>query len=489
MKILLIRPFSVAFTKPYFTKKPPFNLGYLSAYLKRSGHEVKMLDFGLMNDPALLSEMLRRFDPALIGINAYTPSIPDSFDLAKNIKSIDIKYKTVIGGPHSTAVPEETLKECKDLDFVVIGEGEATLLDLCEKLESKGDVASVKGICCRDGDRIIRTEPRELIEDIDTIPFPDRESIAPFYEKLDIFDHNFKIPLNKIMEVITSRGCTAFCTFCTVHRAYREKGRSLRLRSAENVLEEIEAYRSKHDIRHVQFLDDSFTIDKIRIRKIIKGLKDMGLSWNCDTRVNLLDRELVREMVESGCKKVSLGVESGSEKILNLINKNITLGQIRDAFKWCYDAKLETIEANFLIGSHPDETAEDVDKTRRLIRELNPQRLLVSVIVPFPGTKVREQMEERSLIYSNDWRKYILMNDELPAWRTTNFSSEELRDLQNTVLAEFYFGIKNILRNLHYIRSFSLFKAYLLSAFDIAKGYAVYRIRSVFRNTTKKNKR
>ena len=184
----------------------------------------------------------------------------------------------------------------------------------------------------------------------------------------------------------------------------------------------------------------------------------MKLSWNCDTRVNLVDRELIHEMVESGCKKISIGVESGSEKILKLINKNITVEQVRNVFLWCHEAKLETIEANFLIGSHPDETLQDINETRKLIKELAPQRILVSIITPFPGTKVREQMLDRNLIFSNDWRKYILMDDEPPPWRTTYFSSEELKNLQNMILAEFYFSLKISLQTLNILNLFHFLK-------------------------------
>lgn len=481
MRVLLIRPFSIAFTKPYFTAKPPLNLGYLSAFLKQNGHDVKVLDFGLKQDISSLTETLKTFGPHLIGINAYTPSVLDGFELIKIIKAIANKYITVMGGPHSTSIPEDTLEACPALDFVVVGEGEATLLELCSTLERKDDISQVAGLCYRQGGKIIRTAPRHLIQKLDTLPFPDRDSIAPYYNDLKIFDQNLNLPLNKVIEIVTSRGCSDFCTFCAVHRAYTPTGRSLRLRSAENVLKEIGLFKSKRGIKHVAFLDDSFTTNRARVKTIIKGLKEMRLSWNCDTRVNLLDRDLIHEMVESGCKKISIGVESGSERILKLMNKNITVDAARSVFQWFHEARLETIEANFIIGGHPDETLEDIDKTRALIKELNPQRLLVAIITPFPGTKVREQMLERNLIFSNDWRKYIVMNDEPPSWRTTHFTSEELKNFQNSIIAEFYFSPKKIITNLKYIRSFSLFKIYLFSALDVAKGYFIYKITSIYK--------
>lgn len=486
MRVLLIRPFSIVFTKPYFTIRPPINLGYLSGYLKNKGHEVRILDFGLRKDIGILTNTLKDFEPHVVGINAFTPNVLDGFELVKIVKSISSKYVTVIGGPHSTSIPEDTLEACKELDYIVIGEGEVTLLELCDKLEKKSDINQVAGLCYRQNGKIARTGYRPLIAELDSLPFPDRDSIIQCYQKLTVFDHNLRLSLRNVLELITSRGCTAFCTFCTVHRAFTEKTRSLRLRSADNVLREIDLFKSKYDIKHVSFLDDSFTINRERIKKILYGLKEMKLSWNCDTRVNLVDRDLIHEMVESGCKKISIGVESGSEKVLKLINKNITVEQVRNVFLWCHEAKLETIEANFLIGSHPDETMQDINETRKLIKELTPQRILVSIITPFPGTKVREQMLERNLIFSNDWRKYILMNDEPPPWRTTYFSSEELKSIQNMIIAEFYFSFKNIITNLKYIKSFSLFKTYSSSGLDIAKGYFISKIkhfvRLIFKN-------
>lgn len=470
MKVLLIRPFSVVFTKPYFTVKPPLSLGYLSAFLKQGGHEVRILDFAIKKDNNYLIEALKKFNPSIVGVNAYTPNVLDGLELVAAVKSSDKKFITVMGGPHSTPLPEDTLESCKDLDFVVIGEGEATLLELCDNLKNKEGLKEIPGICYRQDNEIVRTAPRALIPRLDDLPFPDRDALLSCHQKFKSFDHNLDISPRNTLEVITSRGCTDFCTFCTVHRAYKEKGRSLRLRTAANVLKEIEFYKSRYDIQHVSFLDDTFTINRARILTIMDGLKKMGLSWNCDARVNLLDKELVFKMVESGCKKMSIGVESGSERILKLINKNITLKQARDAFRWCREAGLETIEANFLIGAHPDETPEDVEKTRGLIRELRPQRLLASVIVPFPGTEVRNQMIARNLIFSNDWRKYILMNEDPPPWRTTYFSGSELMKLQKRMLAEFYFNFATIVKTLKYIRSFSLLKTYVLSAINVAKG-------------------
>lgn len=481
MKVLFVRPFSIVFTKPYFTAKAPLNLGYLCAFLKQHGHEVRVLDLSLTQNISLLKDTLKTFKPHLVGISAYTPNVLDGFEAIKIIKSIDNKYITVMGGPHSTSIPEDTLEVCPELDFIVIGEGEATLLDLCSALEKNSDINGVAGLCYRLNGDIVRTQPRSLMERLDDLPFPDRDIIAPSYRRLKIFDPNLNLPLDKIMEVITSRGCTDFCTFCTVHRAYMEKGRSLRLRSPENVLKEVETFRSKNDIRHVSFLDDNFTINRERTRKIINGLKQMDLTWNCDSRVNLVDESLIHEMVEAGCKKVSIGVESGSDRILKLINKNITTDQARRVFKWCHEAKLETIQANFLIGSHPDETLEDINKTRALIKELKPHRLLLSVIVPFPGTKVREQMLERNLIFSNDWRKYILMNEAPPPWRTTHFSSEQLQNLQNNMIVEFYFSFSNMLMSLKYVKSFSIFKVYFLSGAEVLIRYFIDKLKFIWR--------
>ncbi len=223
MRVLFIRPFSVVFTKPYFTAKPPLNLGYLSAFLKQNGHEVEVLDLGLKQDVPSIAKVLKAFDPHLVGISAYTPNVLDGFEVIKVIKSIDKKYITVMGGPHSTSIPEETLEACPHLDFIIIGEGEATLLELCNNLEGKDDITKVAGLCYRQDGKVVRTKARFLIEKLDDLPFPDRDIIAPYYQKLKIFDHNLNLPLDKIMEVITSRGCTDFCTFCTVHRAFTEK--------------------------------------------------------------------------------------------------------------------------------------------------------------------------------------------------------------------------------------------------------------------------
>lgn len=149
MRVLFARPFSIVFTKPYFTAAAPLNLGYLCAFLKQNRHEVKILDLNFKKDTPSLKNILNTFKPHLIGISAYPSNVLDGFEVIENIKSIDNKCITVMGSHHSTPMPESTLEACPDLDFVVIGEGEATLLDLCNTLEKNGDINDVKGLSYR----------------------------------------------------------------------------------------------------------------------------------------------------------------------------------------------------------------------------------------------------------------------------------------------------------------------------------------------------
>jgi radical SAM superfamily enzyme YgiQ (UPF0313 family) len=165
-------------------------------------------------------------------------------------------------------------------------------------------------------------------------------------------------------------------------------------------------------------------------------LKERGLSWDCDTRVNVVTPDMLRMMADAGCRKVAFGVESGSPRILSKLEKGITVEQVRKAFAWAHEAKLITT-AFFIIGGHPDETREDLDMSVRLIREIDPDLMAVAIAVPFPGTELERIMRERNLIFSEQWEKYTHIHSK-PCWRTDNFSPEDLVKLQNQLFRRFF---------------------------------------------------
>lgn len=216
-------------------------------------------------------------------------------------------------------------------------------------------------------------------------------------------------------------------------------GPRTRFRSVENVLAEVEECVKKYNFEHFSIADDTFTLNQERAIEICYGLKKLGVrSWHCGgTRVNAVSPKMLKVMAETGCQKVAFGVESGSPRILELIGKKITLEQVKNAFLWAREAGIRFIEGNFIIGSDPAETQEDLKMTLDLIREIKPDLVSLAIIVPYPGTRVYEKMKSRGYIFTEDWEKFAMI-DQVPCWRTEHFTSEELLKYQKKMLRNFY---------------------------------------------------
>ena len=233
--------------------------------------------------------------------------------------------------------------------------------------------------------------------------------------------------------MFTSRGCPEQCIFCASHLVF---GGKVRFRSAEHILKEVDECITRWGYRHFTIDDDTFTYNPGRLEKICSGFRGRGITWDCDTRVNAVNRDMLKMMAESGCKKVALGVESGSQRVLALNRKGITLEQARNAFKWAHEFGIITT-AFFMIGSHPSETREEVEMSFKLMRELDPELMAVSIAVPYPGTELYRIMKAQGYIFEENWEKYTHLHS-IPSWRTENFSPRELVKLQNRLFRRFF---------------------------------------------------
>jgi anaerobic magnesium-protoporphyrin IX monomethyl ester cyclase len=198
-------------------------------------------------------------------------------------------------------------------------------------------------------------------------------------------------------------------------------------------------------------MDDTFSTSGQRFFEICRGIKEMGLRWNCCARVNLVDEEKIRCLAESGCEGIQMGVEAGSQRMLDLMRKGTTIGQIRDAFMWSRRYGLST-DATFIIGGHPSETIEDIRAIRRLVREIRPSTFSCSVLIPYPGTEIYHTMKVRGYIPEENWDEYVLIGAG-PRYRTDNFTYAQLRKFQNSMLAAFYLRPGFFLKRLFSVRS------------------------------------
>lgn len=408
MKILLVAPPSgYKITIP----KPPLGLAYIAAYLeKKSGHETKIVDMYSHGHSVdfLLSE-IRAFSPGMVGFSAVTPQINIVGDIAKTIKENTGKDAClVVGGPHSSTVPGRTLTENPYLDIAVLGEGEETMLELSNAIENGKSLSSVAGIAYRDGGEIKINTQRPLIKNIDDIPFP-------AWDKLDMniylgFNYLFN---KKAFPIITSRGCTGRCTFCDAQGVW--SGR-LRMRSAGNIVDEMDALKSAYGVNHFVIVDDNFTINKQRAELICNEIerRSFKVSWECNGRVDRVNMEMLDRMKKAGCIYIAYGIESGSQEILDYTRKNITLEQIRSAIKLTKESRMRV--GGFIMMGFPPETEEHVKKTVDFIKELDLDWVSeLSILVPYPGTEIYTDMKREGLLLREDWNKYYKgFSNEVP---------------------------------------------------------------------------
>ncbi len=443
MKVLLVRPPTVMGEMAQSALQHPLGLLYLAGALEAVGHEAEILDLEVeRHDLESFREKILRARPALAGFTSMTPHIHAVGALAEAAKVAAPDIFTVVGGPHASALPERTLEEFPALDAAVFGEGEQTLIELVDRLVRKAPLAGTPGLAHRLDDRIVREEPRPMVEDLSTLPLPARHLLdVSLYTGAAV--PGLSQDFLRITQLLTSRGCPYGCIFCASRHTL---GRKLRMRSAEDVIEEVELCRDRFGFNHFTLSDDQFTLDRARTRRLLDGFRALGASWDCDARVDLVDAELLGEMARSGCRKVGFGVESGSPTILRLLGKGISVDQVRSAFRDARRAGLMTA-AYFMIGAHPDETEDDVGASITLAKELGTDFATFSVAVPLPGTTLYEMMKREGLLETEDWNRYSYYHG-LPAWRTKAISSERLVTLQRKALRKFFFSPGYVSRRL-----------------------------------------
>jgi len=317
MKVLMINP-------PYNSSKykfiglvaPPLGIAYIAAMLEKNGITVKILDAPALEigHEAVKNE-IQKYSPDIVAVTSVTPTIESALKTAKISKEACPNAVTVLGGYHPTFTYQEVLKN-NFVDVVVCGEGELTMVELVDALENGKNLREVRGIATKD----FKTLPRGIIEDLDSIPFPARH-LLPMDEYKIL---NMKLTTGTI---VSGRGCPYKCSFCASSAMH---GQKLRLRSAENVVDEMEHLVSDHNIEMVAFMDDTFTLNKKRVYEICEAIKDRGLDnyWGCTARVDTISEDLLKTMKDAGCITMFLGVESADQQFLNLVNKNTNINRI-----------------------------------------------------------------------------------------------------------------------------------------------------------------
>lgn len=417
MDILLIYPHASTSSIEEGIKVPPLGLAYLAATLEAKGYQVNILDMNAQ--PKLAShfkDILQEQQPKIVGMTCLTPFYSTVLNLARTVKE-SINATVVIGGAHATALPEEMLNG-NNIDYVVIGEGEAIMTELADSLlHGKGKPEDIKGIAYLKDGKPCRNSPHDYIKNLDELPFPARHLLpieryqSPQYQK------------SRVTSIVTSRGCPYSCIFCD----YRFlMGPKFRRRSPPNVADEIAECVQKYNINHISFRDSTFTFDETWISQLCTLIKQRNLKvdWDCNGRVNLVTMRMLDEMREAGCNLISYGIESGDQAILDFAHKNLTTEQSLNALKMTKKAGIETL-SYFIIGL-PGENWETIKSTIAFAAKLDSDYTQFSLATPFPGTPLYDYAREQHLIRPGvSWDDFSPINKAIMRTEALNFEGLE----------------------------------------------------------------
>jgi len=422
---------------------PPLGLAYIASFLEAHDHSVNIIDGqASMMSMDQLAEQVSRMKADIVGLSALTPTIYRANQAATAIRKTCPEVKIVMGGHHPSLFPRETIAGNPDVDIVCIGEGEHTMLELTRVLESSEGLSEVRAIAFRNGNEITQNPPREFIKDLDSLPFPARH-LLPIKAYRPLPNQWKRFP---VVHMIASRGCPYRCTYCSKSVF----GRIYRARSPQNVIEEIKLVMRKYGAKEVEFWDDTFTMNRSWVHALCDLMIKEGLDivWTCETRVDKVDLDILRTMKKAGCWKIGYGIESGCQDLLDIIKKDITLEQIRNAVMWTKSAEIEA-GLSFMLAL-PGENPEDALKTIRLAVELDPEYAQFCITTPYPGTELYSQAQRYGNLSCN-FSGFTIWN---PVFVPHGYEdAKKILEVQKRAFRAFYCRPRYFLKRISKIRS------------------------------------
>jgi radical SAM superfamily enzyme YgiQ (UPF0313 family) len=403
----------------------------MAAVLEQNSFEVRIVDCPVCEiDHEKLKAELASFQPTIVGIGAMTPIIESALKSAHAAKEVCPDAKVVMGGPHATFADKQILSDEKDVDVIVRGEGEETLLELAKQSPELHKMSDIKGITFRKDNQIIQSPSRPFIQNLDALPLP-------AYKHIPI--KRYRITGMKLLPIISSRGCPFQCSFCVASQMF---GARYRARSPKNVLDEMEWLKREYDAEGIAFQDDTLTFDKKRALEICDGMieRKLKLPWGCSSRADVVTKELLFKMAKAGCDEICFGVESGCQRIRDSLKKRVTTEQCENAVEWAKEAGI-FVTVSVILG-YPGETRETLQESLDFVRRVEPDDVWLCHATPYLGTELRALVESNGWKMEEDWKLYNTMN---PIFEDPCLPAKEIAEMRKTFYNKFY-GPRYIVR-------------------------------------------
>ena len=398
-------------------KLPPLGLAYVAAALEKSGFLVQIYDNYLLERQIdEVKAEIRRRQPQIVGITCSSLTYTRCIETAKAAKEACPSCKVVVGGPHPSYMPETMLRH-QDIDYVVLGEGEQAMVNLARSIlngEQDQDICKIPGVACRINGKIVKTQG-EFISNLDTIPFPARHMLP-----MKMYDRVLPYVDAKPVDTISVlRGCPYQCAYCETRELW---GTTCRAFSPQRIIDEIKHMKENLGTKGIYFVGDNFTINKKRTSELCHLIKEnkLDIKWTCETRADLVNKELLVDMKSAGCQTMFFGVESGSPKIQQKLNKNIDLQEVKRTFELCKQIGIRTA-TSFMLGI-PGETVEDMQATFKFAKALNADICMFNIFIACPGSKLYEEVVTQHL--------YDQMDNYLARVKTKDFDYDMLVKIQ-----------------------------------------------------------
>jgi radical SAM superfamily enzyme YgiQ (UPF0313 family) len=415
---------------------PSLGILFLAAVTRQNGFPTVLVDAAARNlDPDGLLQRVMAVRPDVLGLSATTFSIYHAAAFAARVRELIPDIRVIIGGPHVSAAPLETMERFPEFDVAVIGEGEETVIELLKALESGRALDTVAGLMMRSAGSVVSTGRRSFLADLDKLPYPAWDLLEGFPDSYP--PATFKVRKLPAASLVTSRGCPNRCIFCD----RSVFGSNCHAFSAGYVVGMIRHLVERFGVREFSFEDDTFITFKKRLVAICQGIIELGLdiSWTCLGRVTSIDADTLALMKRAGCWQISFGIESGSQEILTAIHKNVTLEQIVRAVGLCRDSGI--LSKGFFIVGHPGETRATLAATLDFALQLPLDDISVTMLTPFPGTEIYDRAAEFGE-FDCDWSRMNLLNTVFIPHGLTH---EDLDQYQRRILRQFYLRPRIIL--------------------------------------------